>query len=319
MNVERILEALGVDVTKSGASEIKARCPVHSGDDPNFNINAETGMWMCHSHCGGGNIQQLVMRVLDIKSREAATWLTDQGVASGWRRGSGDRLKKTRAKNEAKKKPVRVCPPYDIKAVPLWVTDRGFSTKILKEYQCGMSRFYGALVIPVLQSRALIYRFNPGLGGPKYKFTEGFKSHGTFYGLHNVTLGLDGSLILVEGPLDVLWLRQHGYGNSLAILGGGTLGMEQRRILKEDLKPTKLILAFDNDEAGAALSVKSVNGISKHIPCYVVQWADMDFTDEDDDEIQMIPDDVAELSPENIELLLATAVLTEKELPKKTS
>ena len=317
MNVERILEALGVDVTKSGASEIKARCPVHSGDDPNFNINAETGMWMCHSHCGGGNIQQLVARVLGIKSREAAAWLTEQGVASGWRRGSGGRLKKTRAKGEDKKKPVRVCPPYDITAVPLWVTDRGFTTQILKEYQCGMSRFYGALVIPVLQSRALIYRFNPGLGGTmKYKFTEGFKAHGTFYGLHNVTLGLDGSLIIVEGPLDVLWLRQHGYGNSLAIMGGGTLGMEQRRILKEDLKPKKLILAFDNDEAGASLATKSVNGISKHIPCYVVQWDAMDFTDEDDDEIQMIPDDVAELSPEKIKELLATAVLTEKETKK---
>ncbi|KKK86750.1 hypothetical protein LCGC14_2760090, partial [marine sediment metagenome] len=126
----------------------------------------------------------------------------------------------------------------------------------------------------------------------------------------------DGSLIIVEGPLDVLWLRQHGYGNSMAIMGGGTLGMEQRRILKEDLKPTKLILAFDNDEAGAALSVKSVNGISKHIPCYVVQWNEVDFTDEDDDEMQMIPDDVADLTPDKVAELLATAMLTEKE-PKK--
>ncbi|KKL11869.1 hypothetical protein LCGC14_2541470 [marine sediment metagenome] len=320
MNVERILEALGVDVTKSGASEIKARCPVHSGDDPNFNINAETGMWMCHSHCGGGNIQQLVARVLGIKSREAATWLADQGVASGWRRGSGSRLEKGMAAAEAKKKPVRACPPYDITAVPLWVTDRGFSARILKEYQCGMSRFYGALVIPVLQSRALIYRFNPGLGGTmKYKFTEGFKAHGTFYGLHNVTLGLDGSLILVEGPLDVLWLRQHGYGNSLAILGGKTLGMEQRRILKEDLKPKKLILAFDNDEAGASLSTKSVNGISKHIPCHVVQWDKVDFTFDDDEDMAMIPSDVAELTPKKIEELLATAVLTKKTPPKKSA
>ncbi len=78
MNLDRILEVLGVEVTKSGAREIKAKCPVHGGDDPNFNINAETGMWMCHSHCGGGNIQQLVSRVLGLKGKEATAWLKEQ-------------------------------------------------------------------------------------------------------------------------------------------------------------------------------------------------------------------------------------------------
>ena len=77
MDVERILEALGVDITKSGVKEIKAGCPVHGGDDPNFGINAETGMWMCHSHCGGGNITQLVCRVKDIKIKAAKEWLKE--------------------------------------------------------------------------------------------------------------------------------------------------------------------------------------------------------------------------------------------------
>ena len=316
MNVERIVDLLGLDKVKAKGKEISARCPLHDDRNPSFSINAETGAWICYSTCGGGSLVQLVERVMNLKPKQARAWLKEQGVASGWRRGSGRRLEKEIEKVEVKKRPKKPCPPYDITVVPQWVLDRGFTTKILKEYQCGLSRFYGALVIPVLQSRALIYRFNPGMSGQKYKFTEDFKSHSTFYGLHNVTLGLDGSLIIVEGPLDVLWLRQHGYGNSLAIMGGGTLGMEQRRILKEDLRPKKLILAFDNDEAGASLSVKSVNGISKHIPCYVVQWDKMDFTDEDDDEIQMIPDDVAELSSEQVAGLLATAVLTEKEAKK---
>ena len=321
MDVERIIEALGVDVTKVGAREIKARCPVHGGDDPNFNINAETGMWMSHSHCGGGNITQLVARVKDIKFGAAKEWLKELGVVSGFTPGAGGRLKKAREKTAAKDKPKqRPCPPYDIKAVPMWAVQRGFDTKVLKEYQCGMSRFYGALVIPVLQSRALIYRFNPGKEGPKYKSTDGFKAHSTLYGLHNVTLGLDGSLIIVEGPLDVLWLRQHGYGNSVAIMGGGTLGMAQRRIIREDIKPKKVIFAYDSDEAGASTAEKSVNAIGKHIPCYVVQWDKLVIEDPDDDEIREMPDDVAELAPEQIKELLATAALTgPKKRVKKTA
>jgi len=114
--------------------------------------------------------------------------------------------------------------------------------------------------------------------------------------------------------LDVLWLRQHGYGNSVAIFGGGTMGMEQRRIIKEDLKPKKLILAYDNDEAGASLAEKSVQAVGAHIPCYVVQWDRLDIVDEDDDELTYLADDVADLAPESIKRLLATAVLVE---PKK--
>ncbi|KKN06891.1 hypothetical protein LCGC14_1072680 [marine sediment metagenome] len=315
MDIERVAEALGLDKMKIKHDELEACCPLHDDTHPSFSINLETGLWFCQSRCGGGNIIQLVARVKGIKTAAAKNWLKDLGVASAFRIGAGGRLKKAREKTAAKDKPKqRPCPPYDITAVPMWVLHRGFTTEILKAYQCGYSRFYGALVIPVLQSHALIYRFNPGRPGPKYKSTDGFKAHRTLFGLGNVTLGLDGSLILVEGPLDVLWLRQHGYGNSLAIFGGGTLGLEQRRIIKDELRPKKLILAFDNDEGGASAAAKSVAALGNRIPCYVVQWDKMDFTDEDDDELTMLPDDVADLAPENIKLLLATAVLVE---PKK--
>ena len=320
MDVERILDALGVEIIKAGVKEIKAGCPVHGGDDPNFNISAETGMWMCHSHCGGGNITQLVKRVKGIKFSEAKAWLKDLGVTSAATPGAGKAMdKQAKKKALAAKTERRPCPPYDITIVPLWTLDRGFTAEILKQYQCGVSRFYNALVIPVLQSHALIYRFAPGREGPKYKYTEGFKAHGTLFGLGNVTLGLDGSLIIVEGPLDVLWLRQHGYGNSLAIMGGKTLGMAQRRIILNDLKPKKVIFAYDPDTAGVETAEKSVNAIGKRIPCYVVQWDKLVIQDPDDDEMTYLPDDVAELTPKQIEELLATAVLTEPKRRAKKS
>jgi CHC2 zinc finger len=34
--------------------EWRGPCPVHSGKDPNFAVNAETGLAQCHSQCGRG-------------------------------------------------------------------------------------------------------------------------------------------------------------------------------------------------------------------------------------------------------------------------
>jgi putative DNA primase/helicase len=43
-------------------NEWRAGCPIHKGKDPNFSVNAETGLWMCHSQCGrGGSVYDLEM------------------------------------------------------------------------------------------------------------------------------------------------------------------------------------------------------------------------------------------------------------------
>lgn len=42
--------------------EWRGRCPIHSGTDDNFSVNAETGLWCCHSQCGrGGSVYDLEM------------------------------------------------------------------------------------------------------------------------------------------------------------------------------------------------------------------------------------------------------------------
>lgn len=42
--------------------ERRGPCPIHKGKDDNFSVNAETGLWSCHSQCGrGGSIYDLEM------------------------------------------------------------------------------------------------------------------------------------------------------------------------------------------------------------------------------------------------------------------
>jgi putative DNA primase/helicase len=54
-------------------TEWRARCPIHQGDGLNFSVNAETGMWMCHSQCGrGGSIYDLEMALSSADFPDAA-------------------------------------------------------------------------------------------------------------------------------------------------------------------------------------------------------------------------------------------------------
>jgi len=54
-------------------NEWRAGCPIHNGKDPNFSVNAETGLWMCHSQCGrGGSIYDLEMALSGAAFHDAA-------------------------------------------------------------------------------------------------------------------------------------------------------------------------------------------------------------------------------------------------------
>ncbi|GAG03351.1 unnamed protein product, partial [marine sediment metagenome] len=145
MDVELIVTQLGMDISKTRGQEITCHCPFHDDRHPSFYINQDTGLWLCQSKCGGGNVEQLVKRVLDLKTiRAAKDWLKERGQASGVR------VNKVRAghgkleRSYAKKREPKPCPPFDIENVPSWIIARGFKVKTLAEYQCGTCYFYDA-------------------------------------------------------------------------------------------------------------------------------------------------------------------------------
>jgi hypothetical protein len=53
--------------------EWRGPCPVHKGTGDNFSVNAETGMWYCHSQCGrGGSMFDLEMALTNTDFPPAA-------------------------------------------------------------------------------------------------------------------------------------------------------------------------------------------------------------------------------------------------------
>jgi 5S rRNA maturation endonuclease (ribonuclease M5) len=196
--------------------------------------------------------------------------------------------------------------------VPTWVTKRGFTAETLNRYRLGYSAAFNALVIPVPDAHALIYRAHPGdTAVPKYRYTRDFKAHSILYTRFDFEMK-DGTIILVEGPLDALWLRQHGFKNSLSILGGGTVGIKQREVIAS-IDPSRVVLAFDNDDAGRKTTEKALLWLKRYT-CYAVDWQRFGMkyaVDEDGNTVEVSVKDVAELDLADLILMFDSPPLVQ--------
>jgi DNA primase len=81
---------------------------------------------------------------------------------------------------------------------------------------------------------------------PKYLYSEGVEKTQILFGADHLPAEIE-SVVLVEGVLDVIALKQHGI-EALAILGTG-ISDHQVRVLSR-FRPKRVYLMFDKDAAG---------------------------------------------------------------------
>ena len=74
--IGKVVELLGIEVTKQRNGQLRGCCPIHNGNDPRgFVITPSKGLWYCFKGCGGGDVIALVAKVKDITPKDAAEWL----------------------------------------------------------------------------------------------------------------------------------------------------------------------------------------------------------------------------------------------------
>jgi DNA primase len=106
---------------------------------------------------------------------------------------------------------------------------------------------------------------------PKYLYTEGFPKTSLLFGacmLHPQQVESQG-LVIVEGSLDAIWLRQCGFRNAVAILGTG-ISDKQRSIIAR-LNPPKIFLFFDKDVAGVT-NIEIAGTKLRKYPLWIVKY-----------------------------------------------
>jgi DNA primase len=85
LDIEAVLKDLGHDpgvIKHTGKNEIRFRCPIHKGENPNFAFNKDTTEWFCHSKCGKGEtgIINLHKRITGGNLPDTAEYLANKFV-----------------------------------------------------------------------------------------------------------------------------------------------------------------------------------------------------------------------------------------------
>lgn len=305
-NINRLLDALGVSYTRRG-DLVQACCPCkqHPGDADNptaFSWRDSDSHWVCWTHhCEqefGGDVFGLVRSIVDCKFTESIDWIykflvnnqVDVNAEPPIVVRSGPSLKIHEPLNEGLLRFLQ--PNYD------FLLKRGFQETTLKKFQIGLWNRLGTfmhnrLVFPIRDMRGSLVGFSgrtvyPEADWEKYQIKAKWV-HGRYYDrwpkldelktgslLYNLdkareSVGLDKTLILVEGPLDGLRLDEAGFHNWVALLGC-SFGPIHRSILVS-LGINNLVLALDIDKAGTNAANKIEKSLAEffHIHKPVMQ------------------------------------------------
>lgn len=123
-------------------------------------------------------------------------------------------------------------------------------------------RFRGRVMFPIHNLKKQV----TGFGGrvldeslPKYlntPETPAFRKGELLYGLHSAyqTIKESGRVVIVEGYMDVLALRSHGFSGAVATLG---TALTRDHIRKVKGYAGEAVVVFDSDSAGKAATIKS--------------------------------------------------------------
>lgn len=256
-------------VKPSGTDNMGGPCPFHGGGEeknPSFYVNVNNGLFFCHA-CGvKGTFVQFLKRM-------------------GVRSDKIDLLARVADEEQPKKKRVRALDhkgTYILSETILGALDycpedllsAGFDMKLLHSLDVGFDHqamritypirdLYGNLVgiagrtVTNAIPRYLVYRaedlkrFAPMDEPEKYANYQTIKNHEYIWNMHNVFPGLfygeEADIIVVEGYKACMWLLQHGYTNTVALMGSHLTAKQEALLAK--LKGT-IFLFLDHNPAG---------------------------------------------------------------------
>ena len=125
-------------------------------------------------------------------------------------------------------------------------------------YHAGRGIMHGRIVIPIHNEAGELIAYagrwpgdDPPDGEPKYKFPPKFHKSLVLFNLHRARAHAAEGLIVVEGFFSgVLTLWQQGRRNVVAIMGSSLSDAQERLIVQTISGRGRVLLAFDNDEAG---------------------------------------------------------------------
>ena len=303
----QVLERYGfAESLKRTGNSLSGPCPLHNGQNPTqFRVSLDKNCWNCFGTCnGGGNVLDFVAQKEGVTVREAALKLCEWfelPVTERPARASSRERREDDDSSERKRRPKAEKPKETAKAAasskdedgpnkPLgfalqhldtahpYFAERGLSAETVAEFglgHCEKGSMTGRIVIPIHNAEGQLVAYAgrwpgtpPDEDTSKYRLPPGFRKAQEVFNLHRAMQELsDAPLYVVEGFFDCMWLWQHGIRRVVALMGS-TLSVAQAALIQNITTPdSRVVVMFDEDDAGRAGREKAVARLSLH--CFV--------------------------------------------------
>ena len=268
--VSAIVEQLGGHLKRVGR-EFVTQCVWHDDTNPSLTINDDKGFCFCHVCRGGGDAVAYTMQAKGLGFPDAANLaasilgihLETDGISpeqqAKQRKARQENLSKLAKEQDLYRSNLRHPKAGRIRDI---LSDRGLKAATSKEFGLGYSSagfFGGRITIPIYNHRNELVGWtgratlDKEIQPAKYKNSaDGGLFHKKDLVFNEVrakeAARLTGSLIFVEGHLDVVSLWQHGIANVVAMQGTGA---PDPFILKRLARAAdNFVLCFDGDAGG---------------------------------------------------------------------
>lgn len=280
--IRQWLERSGAErIRETGENNLVSTCPFHKDRKPSFSMRTDNGLFVCYSEkCGAqGNLVNFLISALGWNSKKAIETASDMGALVSFPledfKGLPDYLRRK------EQKPVPTIREgqlglYDF--CPSYLLNRGFTKRTLRSWEIGYDYGSNRVTIPVRDKEGgligISKRSVETWQEPKYLHLY-FKRAHHVYGLFRA---VSRTAVLVEGQLDALAWYQMDKTHKMFPLStmGSFITNTQMKYVSQRYK--RVVLAFDNDEAGRVAMRKAGDFLLPKIPrgnLFVLrQWPD---------------------------------------------
>lgn len=258
--VEQVLQKLNIEYTAHSRGQwLSFRCihPKHNDRNASCNINVISGLWHCWSCPARGNLQMLVnmvdgtLKLEDMVSEEDAVLLQIDSIYSK----SMDRVMVYEKINDFKRDIEYIQRDFisalDNKDAREYLYNRNLNDETIREFNLMFAirgEYKDRVIIPYYIDGEMIGFNSRHIGdGHRYLyFVDKNRFNGFIYNLGNVESR--DSVILVEGPFDLMYMWQCGFKNVISTLNTSMNNEHMNKIFEFD----KIIFCFDNDPISKA-------------------------------------------------------------------
>jgi DNA primase len=269
LTVEEILLKGGIEIDREDGNDFVIHClnPDHADSNPSLRVDRDSGLFHCFA-CGFGGNRNTLLKNLGIE-------LTPQDF---------DELRIADLRNRAALSRYfeDLVQPKTIERLPgAAITEpfRGVAPEILAKIGIIRNRRMGRILIPIeIGGHLRGYTMRALFGQkPKYIHSSDVKFSELLFPYDFIERqGIHKPIFLVEGPFDALGLINIGH-LALCIFGVDSWSDKKLELLI-NLQPSKVIILFDNDEAGFDGRIKLAKVTAKLFKTYIASSGSMQYS-----------------------------------------